>query len=200
MDVAEAIKQRRSIKYFDPDHAMSAEEQQKLLSLAMLSPSAFNLQHWRFVVVEDKALRLKLREAAWDQPQVSDASMLIILCADIKAWEKEPRRYWHSASTEVQDIMLPYIEGSYAGNEQEQRDEAMRSSGIVAQTLMLAAKGMGYDTCPMVGFDKRKVAQLIHLPDDHLLTMFITVGKAVKPANPRPGLLPLDELVIKDHF
>jgi nitroreductase len=76
----------------------------------------------------------------------------------------------------------------------------MRSAGIAAQTIMLAAKSMGYDTCPMDGFDFDAVAKLINLPDDHAVAMFVVVGKAVEPPKPRPALLPMDEVVITDHF
>lgn len=65
---------------------------------------------------------------------------------------------------------------------------------------MLAAKAMGYDSCPMIGFDIGKVAELIHLPSDHVIGFMIAVGKATKPAWPTPGQLSLDEVVIRDRF
>jgi nitroreductase len=76
----------------------------------------------------------------------------------------------------------------------------MRSAGIAAQTIMLAAKDMGYDTCPMIGFDLDKVADLIHLPEDHLIAMMITVGKAVKPAFVRGGQLKLSDVMLRNEF
>ena len=81
-----------------------------------------------------------------------------------------------------------------------QRDEVMRSCGIAAQTLMLAAKSMGYDSCPMIGFDPEQVAKLIALPGDHVVGMLLVIGKALKPARPRGGQLPKDEVVITDRF
>ncbi len=200
MDTLQAIENRRSVKVYDPSFQISDEETRKLLSLAMLSPTAFNIQHWRFVVVKDNVLREKIRAAAWDQPQVTDASLLIVLCADIKAWEKQPERYWRNAPKEAQDYILPAIQQYYQGKPQVQRDEAMRSCGIAAQTIMLAAKAMGYDSCPMDGFDFDDVAEMINLPDDHLISMFVVVGKALKPANPRPGQLDYSEVVIEDNF
>ncbi|MEM1305254.1 MAG: nitroreductase family protein, partial [Planctomycetota bacterium] len=86
------------------------------------------------------------------------------------------------------------------GNDALQRDEAMRSVGIAGQTIMLAAKAMGYDSCPMIGFDPAKVAEIISLPDDHVVGMMITVGKALKPAHARGGQLPKDEVVFADRF
>ena len=200
MKTLEAIRARRSIKHYDASHSMTAEEVNEILSLAVLSPTAFNIQNWRFVVVDDSDLREKIRRAAWDQSQVTDASLFIILCADLKAWEKEPRRYWSKASKEVQKFMLPALDSYYRGKEQVQRDEAMRSCGIVAQTIMLAAKSLGYDSCPMDGFDFEEVAQLIRLPDDHVIAMFVAIGKGTKEAWPRPGQLNLNDVVVKNMF
>ena len=200
MDTFEAIEQRRSVKHYDSNYEMPEAEVSKLLKLALLSPTAFNIQNWRFVVVKDTALKKKIREEAWNQEQVTDASLFIILCADLKAWEKEPGRYWANAPKDVQDFMLPAIDDYYRDKEQVQRDEAMRSCGIVAQTIMLAAKSLGYDSCPMDGFDFEKVAKLIRLPDDHVIAMFVAIGKGTKEAWPRPGQLGLNDVVIKNVF
>jgi nitroreductase len=200
MKTLDAIRSRRSVKHFDAKHSMSAAEINEVLSLAVLSPTAFNIQNWRYVVVTDPELRAQIRAAAWGQAQVTDASLFVILCADLKAWEKQPLRYWVNAQKEVQDFMLPAIDNYYRGKDQVQRDEAMRSCGIAAQTLMLSAKALGYDSCPMDGFDFAKVAELIHLPDDHVIAMFVAIGKGTQEAWPRPGQLKLDEVMIKNRF
>ena len=79
MDTFDAIEQRRSIKHFDRDHEMSTEEVNKLFSLAMLTPTSFNIQNWRFVYITDKAKRQTIQDAAWGQAQVTEASMLILV-------------------------------------------------------------------------------------------------------------------------
>ena len=200
MDTIEAIKNRRAIKHFDPEHRMTEEEVDKLLSLAILSPTAFNIQNWRFILVRNPEVRRELSEAAGGQPQVTDASLLVVVCADLHAWRKHPDRYWKKAPEEVQSFVLPAIDGYYRGRHQVQRDEAMRSCGIAAQTLMLAAKSMGYDSCPMDGFDFAKVGRVINLPEDHVIAMFVAIGKGVQGAWPRPGQLPLKEVVLSDGF
>ncbi len=200
MRTLDAIRARRSVKSFDPNHSMTEDEVREFLSLAMLSPTAFNIQNWRFVVVTDRELRRRIREVAWNQAQVTDASLFIILCADLKAWEKEPARYWANAPEEIKGFMLPAIDAYYRGKDRVQRDEAMRSCGIAAQTLMLTAKAMGYDSCPMDGFDFAKVGALINLPDDHVIAMFVAIGKGRQEAWPRPGQLDIKEVVIKNTF
>ena len=149
MDTLTAIEERRAVKSFDPSHEMTQEELNLISDKALLSPTAFNCQNWRFLLVTDKKLREEIKAAAWGQAQVTDASLLFILCADLKAWEKNPARYWKNASKEVQEFMVPTMSNYYEGKDQVQRDEAMRSCGIAAQTLMLTAKAMGYDSCPM---------------------------------------------------
>lgn len=200
MNVIDAIESRRSVKAFDPAHRMSEEEIQQLMSLAVLSPTAFNIQNWRFVLVQDPALREQVRAASWNQAQVTDASLLVVLTADLKAWEKEPNRYWRNADPAVRDYLVNAIAGYYGGKEQVQRDEAMRSCGMAATTLMLSAKALGYDSCPMDGFHFDAVAKLLNLPADHTPAMFVAIGKPLRPANPRGGQLALDEVVIRDKF
>ncbi|MDG1097476.1 MAG: nitroreductase family protein [Methylophilaceae bacterium] len=200
MNVTEAIIERRSIKAYDPHHKMTEQEIAKLMSLAMLSPTAFNIQHWRFVVVTDPVLRQQIRAVSWNQAQVEEASLLIVLTADLKAWAKQPQRYWANAPQPVQDFMVPAITNYYDGDDRVQRDEAMRSCGMAATTIMLAAKEMGYDTCPMDGFDFDAVGKLLNLPEDHTPTMFVVVGKALEPARPRAGQLHMDEVVIYNQF
>lgn len=200
MHTFEAIEKRRAVKHFDPAHRLTAAEIRQLLELAMKSPTAFNIQHWRFVVVSDPALRRQIRAVAWDQAQVTDASLLVVICADLKAWEKNPASYWRLAPQAVQDFLVPAIGSYYAGRESVQRDEAMRSCGLAGQTLMLAAQAMGYDSCPMDGFDFDAVAKLIRLPADHVIAFMVAVGQGTKEAWPRPGQLTYDQVVIPNQF
>ncbi|MEO1716620.1 MAG: nitroreductase family protein [Planctomycetota bacterium] len=201
MDTLEAIHARRSIKAYDAEHVMPEADLTKLLEAAIQSPTSFNIQHWRFVVVKDKALRQKIRtEFGNDQAQMTDASVLIIMTADMKAWTKSPERYWANAPKDVAELLVNWMGPFHEGREWLQRDEAQRSIGMAMQTLMLAAKAMGYDSCPMIGFDIEKVAELINLPDDHVMGAMVAIGKGTKEAWPKPGQLSLSEVVVEDGF
>lgn len=200
MTPQEAIETRRAVKHFDPDHRMTEEEIARLIELAKLAPSSFNMQNYRFVLVRDPELRKEIRAVAWNQAQVTDASLLVILCADLTAHEKNPSRYWAHAPKEVQDILVPALTPFYEGKPRLIRDEGMRSTGFAGMTLMLAARGMGYDSCPMVGFDAEAVSKLIRLPEDHAISFMLAIGKQTKPAWPRGDRLPDSEVVITDRF
>ncbi|ACI51185.1 nitroreductase [Gluconacetobacter diazotrophicus PA1 5] len=200
LDVASAILKRRATKNFDAGHRMPAGDLDAILGLARRMPTAFNIQNWRFVAVSDPKLRQDIRKVAWDQPQVTDASVLLVLCADIKAWEKYPARYWENADSSVRDFMVGAIDQYYRGREDVQRDEGMRSCGMAAGAIMLLAESMGYATCPMDGFDFAAVGKLIKLPADHEIVMFVAVGKPASEPYPTGGILPADEIIFENTF
>lgn len=200
MTVDEAIASRRAIKQYDPAFTLSETEKDELLKAALYAPSAFNLQHVRLVEVSDPQLRAQIREVGWGQAQMTDASMLVVICAQVDSWEKNARRVWDGAPVEVQDYMAGAIDTYYRGKPQVQRDETMRSCGLMAQTLMLAARGKGLDSCPMDGFDFDAVAKLIKLPDNHVIGLMVAIGKGTVQAKPRVGKLPYDEVVLRNTF
>ena len=201
METFDAIYKRRAIKAYDPEHTLSAEEEQKLFDAMIQAPTSFNIQHWRFVVVRDPELRAKIRtEFGNDQAQMTDASLLVIFTADTKAWQKSPERYWTNAPKEVSDLLVGWMGPFHEGREWLQRDEAQRSIGMAMQTLMLAATAMGYQSCPMIGFDVEAVATLINLPADHVMGPMVAIGKGVKESWPKPGQLPLGDLVVENGF
>ena len=201
MNVIDAIYGRRSVKHFDAEHEMSAEEEKKLFEATIQAPTSFNIQHWRFVVLRDKELRAKIRaELGNDQAQMTDASLLVLFTADTKAWQKSPERYWANAPKEVAELLVNWMGPFHDGRDWLQRDEAQRSIGMAMQTMMLAAQGLGYQSCPMIGFDIIKVAKLINLPEDHVMGPMVAIGKGTKDPWPKPGQLSLDELVVDNGF
>ena len=200
MHIEEAIRSRRAVKVYDTGFQLSREEKDELLQLALLAPSAFNLQHERLVEVSDPALRAHIREVGWNQAQMTDASMLVVICAQLDSWEKNSRRVWEGAPAEVQEYMAGAIDNYYRDKPQVQRDEVMRSAGLMAQTLMLAARAKGLDSCPMDGFDFDAVGKLINLPENHVIALMVAVGKRAAEPKPRVGKLPFEEVVIRDRF
>lgn len=200
MNVSEAVTARRAVKWYDSGHQMPEAAFRKLMEHAILAPTAFNIQNWRFVRVTDPEQRKAIRAAAWDQAQVTDASELLVLCFDTKSWCNEPARYWRKAPQEVQDLLLSALAPYYEGKPRVERDEGMRSCGLVGMTIMLMAKELGYDTCPMDGFDYEAVGKIVELPDDHEIAFMIAIGKGTKAPWPKPGQLPLDDVLIENRF
>jgi nitroreductase len=73
VDTFDAIKERRSVKHYDPNHKFSDEEIEQLMSLAVLSPTSFNMQNWRFVIIKDPEIRKKVGDHAWDPAHETDS-------------------------------------------------------------------------------------------------------------------------------
>lgn len=200
MKVIDAVQTRRAVKHFNANIKMTEEEVTTLMSSVILSPTSYNIQNWRFVRVTDTQKREALLEAAWGQRQIVDAAEVFIFCANNQAWEQNPERYYANTSEDVKNTLLPMLQNFYQGKEHLQKEEGFRSCGIAAQTMMLMAKSMGYDSCPMIGFNPQQVATLINLPENHTITMIVTIGKAAKPAYPRGGQLPLSEVMVENSF
>jgi nitroreductase len=197
----EAVYKRRAVKHFDATHTLTEDEERKLLEATIQAPTSFNIQHWRFVIFRDTELRARIRkEFGNDQAQITDASLLILFTADVKAWQKKPDRYWVNAPKEVSDLLVNWMGPFHEGREWLQRDEAQRSIGMALQTLMLVAEDMGYQSCPMIGFDIEKVAEIVNLPEDYIMGPMVAIGKGIKETWPKPGQLPLDEIVFENTF
>ena len=200
MDTFEAIRTRRAIKKFDSTYKMSPEDIKSLQELTILSPTSYNQQNWRFVYVTDQAVKDKISKAARDQAQPKDGSLIIVLCGNLNAWNENPLRYWRTNTPEKQELVKNSLTRKYQNSPENRRDEAMRSCGFAAQTIMLAARQMGLDSCPMVGFEYDQLSEIIQLPENHMIVMMVVVGKRTKDAAPRGGQLPLDEVFFENHF
>jgi nitroreductase len=200
MDVMAALATRRAVKKFDTDHVMSADEIRTLVEAATLSPTAFNIQNWRLVLVTDQAQKDAIRAAGWNQAQFSDCSLLIVVCGDLRAHARDPERYWRRAPASVREAIVPMITRYYEGNARAQHDEVLRSGSMAAMSIMLAARDLGYESCPMSGFDFARVAEIIALPPDHEIVMAVAVGRGTESAPGRSGPVTLSEVVAVDRF
>ena len=195
MDFKKIVQDRRSIKYFDANHTMNKDEINELFKMTLLSPTAFNIQHWRFDVIEDKKLREQIKKISFNQSQVTDASLLVVISGDLDAWKKNPRKYWKNADVNVQNMMESMITDFYSNKKEMQRDEVMRSCSMAAMTMMLCAKNMGYDSCPMDGFDFSELSKLLQFPKNQIPVMFVAIGKKLQNAWSRGGQLNLSQVV-----
>ncbi|MBX2809288.1 MAG: nitroreductase family protein [Cellvibrionaceae bacterium] len=174
--VSNVIKNRQSTKLFDDSAEMPANDFEEILLAASMSPSAFNIQHWRIVRVKDKKIRMRLSTIAWSQPQIMQASEVLLVCADLKAWQKQ-MLFCHSTNNEDKKNFSKILEKIYSENTLLQRDEAMRSACLFSMTLMIKAESLGYQTCPMSGFDYRQAKVLLALDDNVEPCMIIALGK-----------------------
>lgn len=198
------MEARHSVRKYDPNATIPQGELNEILRLAATAPSSWNLQHWRFLVVTDPAIKQKLLPIAYNQQQVVDAYATIIILGDLEA-DKTAALVYDAAvasgkvTQQVRDTLVGQVEAAYKNNPQLAHDEAIRNSSYAAMQLMLAAKAKGYDTCPMGGYDREKLIEALNIPSRYLPTLMLTLGKASVAAHPTDRL-GLDQLVIENSF
>ncbi|MHC4223386.1 MAG: nitroreductase family protein [Planctomycetota bacterium] len=199
MKLEDAIRQRRSQKSFDRRFEISDELLREIFELVRLSPSSFNLQHWRFAVVRDRVRKLQLQEASYGQRHIGDASAVVVVAAKLDAHEDARKAQVHVPKDMVKKL-IGIIEGSYAGKPQFQRDEAIRSASLAAMTLMLVARSKGLCSCPMIGFVPERVARIVKLPDGYITVMLVVLGKEGTEEPFPTSRFPLSETVKLETF
>ncbi len=199
MTVTEALKKRRAIKEYDPGFVIPEKDINELFAKTLLTPSSFNLQHWRFAAVVDPAMKTRLCEASWGQRHIRDASLVVVLAGNLDAAESASE-YWRHAPANVQDRLVPRIGKFYEDDHQLKRDEAIRSASLAAMSLMLVATEMGYETCPMIGFDAPQVIEIVRMPENWIPVMMITVGRGTREPRPKPGQLKVEDVAFWNAF
>lgn len=161
---------RYATKKFDATKKVPEELFTKLLDSARLSPSSYGLQPWKYVVVSDAEVRQKLRAQAWNQPQVTDASHLVVLCSWREMTEKsindfadrimKERGISAEAISGYRSMML----GSLPSMQGEDGKNWMAHQVYLALGVLLSACAVaGVDACPMEGFDKEAFDKILGL-------------------------------------
>ncbi|EMT46177.1 nitroreductase family protein [Anoxybacillus flavithermus] len=191
------IEQRKSVRQYDPNASISKEQLTKLLQAAGKAPSAWNLQHWHFVVIFGKEAQQKLLPIAYNQRQIVDASAVVAVLGDLQAHQKtdavyDPLVAEGKMTKDIKETLAKQIESAYT-NAQYARDAAFTNASLAAMQFMLAAKAEGFDTCAIGGFDTKAFMDAFNIPSRYVPVMLITVGKAAAPAH-SSYRLPIDEL------
>ncbi|TCP70362.1 nitroreductase family protein [Baia soyae] len=197
--VKEVMLSRGSVKRYDT-YEMPKEELDELLILAASAPSAWNIQHWRYLAFQSEEAKQRLLPIAYNQIQVTESSVVIAILGDVEANQGARLVYDEDLkqgeiTQAVYDRTLGQIDGAYQ-NKQYARDAAFLNASLSAMQLMLAAKAKGFDTCAMGGFNSQSLVKEFNIPDRYVPVMLITIGKAAQPARPT-SRLSLDKVVLE---
>ena len=175
------IEERVSANWFDAARSLNQQQIEELVRLATLAPTAFNYQNWKFVAVQSKEAKERLKAVSYRQQKIVDAAVTFIVCGKMQAH----KGLAHSIAPTVAagiidqtmaDSWVAMAHGSLDNNPERLRDEAIRSASMGAMTLMLAAQGMGLVSGPMIGFDPAGVAKEFNLSADDIPAMLVAVG------------------------
>lgn len=198
--IISAIEQRSTINLYDPTRTISDEQITELVRLATLAPTSFHLQNWRFIAVRSPEAKARLRQVAWDQPKVTEASVTFIVCGITADHSVMPDRLAPVVAAGIMPEAMVEgwtgaAKGLYFEQPQRARDEAMRTATFGATTLILAAASIGLGSTPMIGFDPEGVAREFGLAAGEIPSLLLAVGYATAENWPQKPRRPLSEVL-----
>jgi nitroreductase len=179
MSVKQVYESRRSVNFFDPKKEVSREVLKEIIDLAVLAPSAFNLQPWRIIAVTSPEKKELLKANANNQPKVTDAPVSLILVGDKTAYRAE-NPVWDELKSMVGEEGANGAQGAaaflYGSTPERQLKFAESNTGLLAMSIMYAAKSFGVDTHAMSGIDFDGIKSAFNLEPNEEVVMVITVG------------------------
>ncbi len=182
-ELINVVRERRSANKFMEGLEIPRKDFENIFDELTSAPSAFNLQHANYYVVTNPEVKREIYEAAYKQYKVKTSSAVIIIAGDKLAYKNAENIY---EGTKLLGIIneeefqgtVNMIYDLYEGwGETFQHDEAIRNASLSAMLFMLLAKDKGWDTCPMIYFDQKKVQEILKLPEQQLPVIMITMGK-----------------------
>lgn len=195
--------------FFDPGKTISEETLEALLAIANLAPSSMNLQPWHVIVVNTPERKAVLRQCAFNQPKVEEASVMLIMIADpsgVEANQDSALKSWEELGYIKPENIETYrnmIAGLYETPDSLKRTIfAVKNTALFAMNLMNAARGFGLETHPMDGFNEAAVKREFGIPDTCIVPMLIAVGY-LKPGItllPRAFRRELKDFVSRNSF
>ena len=201
----EAISHRRSTPSFD-GVPLDAEDLKKIVTAGLLAPSGYNLQPWRFVVVQSPEQKRRLRGASYNQAKVEEASAVVVACGDADGWRRDlemmlqkglaggmPESYAAQARSSVPKYL--------AGFSTDQMHAWLNKHVTIAFThMLLMAEVLGYDTAPMEGFEQEKVREVLRLPLSYWVVALLCVGYGQGPDKFDGGRFEQNHTVFGEEF
>ncbi|MBB5339393.1 nitroreductase family protein [Tunturiibacter gelidoferens] len=203
--LSQAIQERRATPSFD-GASIPVEDLRQILDAGLHAPSGYNLQPWRFVVVQSVEQKKKLRGASYNQGKVEEASAVIVACGDTDGWRKDldlilekgrkggmPESYAAQAQSSVLNYMSSFSSGQMQG--------WLNKQVMLAFThMMLMAEVMGYDTAPMEGFEQDKVHEVLRLPLSYWVVALLAIGHVKGPDKFDGGRFEIGHTVFGEEF
>lgn len=167
----EAMDFRHACKIFDETKKVSTEDMNYILEAGRKSPSSFGMEAWKFLVITNEELKAKLRPACWDQVQITSCSHLVVVLAGIDCVKPESGEVERKFKRrEMPQEKLDFYLGLYAGHLKNtlSSDENIyawtaKQTAFAAGNMMTAAAIKGVDSCPIEGYDKGKVEEILAL-------------------------------------
>ena len=179
--LAQAIRERRSTPSFDGEPIPPGDLKQ-ILEAGLSAPNSYNMQPWRFIVVQNPEQKRRLRAASYNQAKVEEASVVIVACGDRDGWRRDleemlrlgraagmPESYAAQAAANVPEYLSSFSDDQMTGWLNKQVT-------IATTTMMWMAEVLGYDTAMMEGFEQHLVCETLRLPMSYWVVSLLAIG------------------------
>ena len=209
---SEVVEERRATLSFDGS-PVPEEVMRRILDAGSKAPSGYNIQPWRFVVVESPEMRQKLRAASFGQPKVEEAGAVIVCCGDLSAVRpeqfsrvlemSEKRGFRREQNEKVKQIVTGTFSGAPGDAMGISPDYAVwlnRHVMIAFTTMMWMAEVLGYDTAPMEGFLESKVREALEIPQNIRVVALLAIGRRKGEDKKFAGRLPVEEVAFAEKW
>lgn len=186
----EAMNFRHACKVFDETKKISHEDLEFILEVGRLSPSSFGMEPWKFLVVQNREFKEKIRPFCWNQPQITTCSDLVIILSKIEVLK--PKNEYvgkmfarRGLSQEYYDKYLSVYESHLSHTMSS--DENILAWGakqcyIAMANMMTAAATIGVDSCPIEGFEKENLEKLLGInTKEYQLAVIVPFGYRIDP-------------------
>lgn len=170
-DFSKAMDFRHACKVFDEDKKIPQDQIHYILEAGRKSPSSFGMEPWKFLVITNEALKAKLRPECWDQVQITSCSHLVVLLAAIE--NAKPQSGIPSERFARRPLSQEQIDAYMARYQNHLKEElksdektfawTARQTYIALANMMTAAAFVGIDSCPIEGFEKERVEEILCL-------------------------------------
>jgi nitroreductase len=180
---------RYATKQFDPNRKISAQDWATIEDALLLTPSSGGLQPWKFIVITDPAVRAKLSPASYGQPQITNASHLVVFAgkknfseADVDAFINRTAATRGVAVESLAQYRGMLVGGIVQAMDEKARDAWARNQAYIALgNLLTSAALLGIDACPMEGFDRAQYDEILGLnAQGYASAVIATVGYRVE--------------------
>lgn len=186
MNFKQIVMERYAVKLFDgkklPEHKVN-----ELLEIIRYAPSSFNIQPWKIIVITDGNMKEKLSTASWHQKQITTCSHLLVFCADkdIAGNIDKLEKLMLKAGAKPEDIKhYIYMMREFEKNltEEQKLSWSQRQTFLALGNALNGAKALGFDSCPMEGFNPSDYSKILNLPDNLIPTALCPIGYAADKA------------------
>jgi nitroreductase len=203
--LAQAIRERRAAPSFD-GAPIPASDLRQILDAGLHAPSGYNMQPWRFVVVQHPEQLKRLRAASFNQAKVEEASAVIVACGDRDGWRKDldemlrmgraggmPESYAAQAASTVPNYLSSFTDDQMKG-------WLNKHVMIAVTSMMWMAEVMGYDTAPMEGFEQAKICETLRLPMSYWVVSLLAIGHLKGPDKFDGGRFDMSHTVFGEEY